>query len=89
MASLFEQDFKYTVRAQAIFKDLQGNLLPIYLELMEEGFSPREITVLVNTAATQTENEAVQEWQEANCHPQSSPSQPLPPLCEPIGTPQA
>lgn len=89
MASLFEQDFKYTARAKAIFKELQGNLLPIYLELIEEGFSPREITVLVNTAATQTENEAVQEWQDVNCHPQSSPSTPLPTLCEPLGTPQA
>jgi len=89
MASLFEQDFKYTARAKAIFKELQGNFLPIYMELMEEGFSPREITVLVNTAATETENKAVQEWQEANCHPQSLSPQSLSPLCETLGSSQA
>ncbi|MDG2990265.1 hypothetical protein L3556_04845 [Candidatus Synechococcus calcipolaris G9] len=72
MASLFDQNFRYTDRARSIYKDLQSNLHPIYIELIEEGFSPREITVLVTNAATQTENEVVNEWDEAKI-PAKSP----------------
>ncbi|HIK34424.1 MULTISPECIES: hypothetical protein [unclassified Thermosynechococcus] len=65
MASLFDQNFRYTDRARAILKELQRNLYPIYMELLEEGFSPREITALVTSAAAQTENAAIAEWEEA------------------------
>ncbi|BAC09557.1 hypothetical protein [Thermosynechococcus vestitus] len=65
MASLFDQNFRYTDRARAIFEELQRNLHPIYRELLEEGFSPREITALVTSAAAQTENAAIAEWEEA------------------------
>lgn len=73
MASLFDQNFKYTTRADGITKELQVLLTPLYQELMEEGFSPREISVLVANVATQTENALVQEWeltQAQNRHPQ-------------------
>jgi hypothetical protein len=63
MASLFDQNFKYTDRADDIAKELQVLLSPLYQELMEEGFSPREITVLVANVATQTENQLVKEWE--------------------------
>ncbi|MDR7898456.1 hypothetical protein RHJ63_09060 [Thermosynechococcus sp. JY1334] len=65
MASLFDQNFRYTDRARAIFKDLQRNLHPIYMELLEEGFFSREISALVTSAAAQTENAAIAEWEEA------------------------
>lgn len=73
MASLFDQNFKYTIRADGIAKELQVLLMPLYQELMEEGFSPREISVLVANVATHTENALVQEWeltQSQNRHPQ-------------------
>jgi|GEM_PF-5542862 len=72
MASLFDQHFRYTDRARAIFKELQRNLHPIYMELLEEGFSPREITALVTSAAAQTENAAICEWEEATVCPSPS-----------------
>lgn len=70
MASLFDQNFKYTARAENIYKELQSWLQPFYQELLEEGYSPREITALVANAATQTENALVIEWEEtqAACH---------------------
>ncbi|MCI3281026.1 hypothetical protein L5470_08550 [Synechococcus sp. PCC 6717] len=72
MASLFDQNFRYTDRARAIFKELQRNLHPIYMELLEEGFSPREITTLVTSAAAQTEHAAICEWEEATVCPSST-----------------
>jgi hypothetical protein len=70
MASLFDQNFKYTSRAKTVYKEMQGWLQPLYQELLEEGYSPREITALVTNAATKTENALVLEWEETQvaCH---------------------
>jgi hypothetical protein len=70
MASLFDPNFKYTARAKNIYKELQSWLQPLYQELIEEGYSPREITNLVVNAATATENTLVVEWEEMQvvCH---------------------
>ncbi|WP_157768374.1 hypothetical protein [Parathermosynechococcus lividus] len=42
------------------------------MELLEEGFSPREITTLVTSAAAQTEHAAICEWEEATVCPSST-----------------
>jgi len=64
MASLFDENFQYTARAKHIYKELQGMLGPLYQEMLEEGYSPREITVLVTNAAIATENALVSQWEE-------------------------
>lgn len=63
MASLFDQNFKYTDRAASILQELKTLLLPMYEELLEEGFSPRELTTLVTQVAAQTEQELVNQWE--------------------------
>uniref|UniRef100_B8HST4 Uncharacterized protein n=1 Tax=Cyanothece sp. (strain PCC 7425 / ATCC 29141) TaxID=395961 RepID=B8HST4_CYAP4 len=70
MASLFDENFKYTKRADEISRELQGWLHSFYAELLEEGFSPREVTVLVTNAVTKIENDLVVEWEatQAACH---------------------
>jgi hypothetical protein len=63
MASLFDRNFQYTDRATSILQELSTLLSPMYEELMEEGFSPRELTVLVTHVATQTETDLVKQWE--------------------------
>lgn len=73
MASLFDQNFKYTPRAEELYKELEGLLQPLYHELLEEGYSPRDITVLVTTAAAHTEAALVTEWEETQTVNQHHP----------------
>jgi hypothetical protein len=68
MASLFDNNFKYTERAESLSKELRVLLQPIYQELLEEGYSPREITVLITNMATKTENALVTEWEETQAY---------------------
>jgi hypothetical protein len=68
MASLFDHNFKYTERAESLSKELRVLLQPIYQELLEEGYSPREITVLITNMATKTENALVMEWEETQAY---------------------
>jgi hypothetical protein len=77
MASLFDQNFKYTPRAETVYKEMQSWLKPLYQELLEEGYSPREITTLVTNAATKTENALVLEWEETQimCHLHTRPTE--------------
>ena len=63
MASLFDQDFQYSNRAKLVARELQGFLYPLYEELLEEGYSPREITGLVANAAIKAENELIAAWE--------------------------
>jgi hypothetical protein len=63
MASLFDQNFKYTDRAASILQELKTLLVPMYEELLEEGFSPRELTTLVIQVAAQTEQDLVKQWE--------------------------
>ncbi len=63
MNSLFDDNFKYTDRATILHREVKGLLQSMYRELLEEGYSPREVTLLVLHAATQAEVELVSDWE--------------------------
>ena len=46
-----------------VARELRGFLYPLYEELLEEGYSPREITGLVANAAIKAENELIAAWE--------------------------
>lgn len=63
MASFFDENFKLTARGIDLYREIHSMLSPLYQELLEEGYSPREITAILINAASTTEQALVQEWE--------------------------
>lgn len=63
MASFFDENFKLTPRGIDLYREIQNMLSPLYQELLEEGYSPREITAILTNVASSTEQALVQEWE--------------------------
>jgi hypothetical protein len=59
MNSLYDKNWRYTIDADRLDRAVNAAIQPIFQEFLKEGFSPREISHLIQQVVTDIECESI------------------------------